>query len=54
MTPDGWIVMILSVGSVTLLLVACLWKVLTGPPPPGSEGEELHAQTTIEPPDIRD
>ena len=51
MTIDGWIVMIVSVGSVTLVLAACLWKVLTSPPPPGSDGEELHAQTTIDPHD---
>ncbi len=29
MTPGGWISLILSVGSVTGLLVWCVWKVLT-------------------------
>ena len=51
MNTDGWIVMCLSVGFVTGLFGLCLWKVMTSPPPPGSDGEELHAQTTIDPHD---
>jgi hypothetical protein len=31
MTTAGWIIMVLSVGSVTLLFVGCLWKVFTTP-----------------------
>ncbi len=31
MTPGGWIVMLLSVGGVTALLVFCIWKVLSTP-----------------------
>lgn len=38
MTPGGWFVMILSVGSVTTLFLWCLWKVLTTP----DEQEKLH------------
>jgi hypothetical protein len=38
MTPGGWIVMILSVGSVTIFFLWCLWKVLTTP----NESEKLH------------
>lgn len=46
MTLGGWIIMLVSVGSVTLLFGWCIWKVLT------SEGEEdkLHG-FEIEPPD---
>ena len=54
MHADGWIVMLLSVGFVTSLFAACLWRVLTSPPPPGSDGEEIHAQTTIDPHDEED
>ncbi len=38
MTPGGWIVMILSVGSVTVVFLWCLRKVLTTP----NESEKLH------------
>ena len=31
MTPGGWIVMILSVGSVTAVFLWCIWKVLKTP-----------------------
>lgn len=31
MTPAGWLVMILSISSVTLLFAWCIWKVLTTP-----------------------
>ena len=33
MTHGGWITMILSVGSVTLLFLWCLYKVLAHNPP---------------------
>ena len=38
MTPGGWFVMLVSVGSVTLLFLWCLWKVLTT----ADESEKLH------------
>ena len=47
MTFGGWIVMTLSVGGVTGLLVWCVYKVLATP---GST-EHLHSQADIEPPD---
>lgn len=31
MTTDGWIIMLISVGTVTALFAWCLWKVLTTP-----------------------
>jgi hypothetical protein len=38
MTPGGWIVMILSVGSVTTLFLWCIRKVLKTPEDP----EKIH------------
>jgi heme/copper-type cytochrome/quinol oxidase subunit 2 len=38
MTTSGWIIMILSVGIVTVLFVWCIWKVLTTP----GEEEKMH------------
>jgi hypothetical protein len=38
MTQSGWIIMLLSVGSVTVLFVWCLYRVLSYRPPP----EKLH------------
>ena len=38
MTPGGWLVMILSVGSVTGVFFWCLWKVLKTP----EDSEKLH------------
>lgn len=38
MTSSGWIIMILSVGSVTALLAWCVYKVLTIP----EETEHVH------------
>ncbi len=38
MTAGGWIVMTLSVGSVTALFVWCIYKVLTTP----DETEKIH------------
>jgi len=44
LTIDGWIVMLSSVTFVTVLLVACLWTVLTSAPPDiGDEPEEVEA-----------
>ncbi len=31
MTPGGWINLILSVGSVTVLFAWCIWRVVTAP-----------------------
>lgn len=50
MTAGGWVVMLLSVGSVTSLLSWCIYKVLTTP---GST-EHLHSQADIETPDIEE
>jgi len=38
MTPGGWLTMILSVGSVVVLFVWCVYKVLTTP----EEPETMH------------
>jgi len=38
MTPGGWIVMILSVGSVATLFLWCIMKVLKTP----EESEKIH------------
>ncbi|MFQ5423676.1 MAG: hypothetical protein ACE5F9_06810 [Phycisphaerae bacterium] len=51
MTPSGWTVMILSVGSVLALVCYCLYRVLTLPPveveeqlktPSDSDTGEIH------------
>lgn len=44
MTLGGWIIMIGSVGSVTLFLAWCIYKVLATP---GSE-THLHSQADID------
>lgn len=46
MTTAGWIIMLLSVGSVSLLLVWCIYKVLTTP----EETDHIHGFEQ-EPPD---
>ncbi len=48
MTLGGWIIMILSVGSVTALFTWCVVKVLTTP----DESEKIHG-FEIEPPDVK-
>ncbi len=50
MTLGGWVVMILSVGGVTSLLLWCIYKVLTTP----ESVEHLHSQADIETPDIHE
>jgi hypothetical protein len=50
MTAGGWIVMTLSVGSVTALLTWCIYKVMATP---GST-EHLHSQADIETPDAEE
>ncbi len=47
MQPAGYLVMILSVGSVSALFAWCIWKVLTQP---ASEMEHLHG-TELHTPD---
>lgn len=49
MTIGGWIVLILSVSSVTVLFVWCIWKVLSIP----EETEKLHG-FEFETPDQKD
>lgn len=41
MTTGGWIVMLLSVGFVTLLFVWCIWKVIVTPESPHLHGFEM-------------
>lgn len=48
MTTAGLLVMLLSVGTVTLLFSWCIWKVLTTP----HESEKIHG-TEFETPDVR-
>lgn len=50
MTPAGWFIMCAAIGSITWLLVWCIYRVITTP---GST-EHLHTQADIEPPDTRD
>jgi hypothetical protein len=50
MTLGGWIVMMLSVGSVTALLIWCIYMVMATP---GST-EHLHSQADIETPDAKE
>jgi hypothetical protein len=47
MTAGAWIMMLLSVGGMTGMLVWCVWRVVSKP---GSEGR-LHAQPDIRSPD---
>lgn len=49
MTPGGWFVMIVSVGSVTGLFLWCLWMVLKDP----GEAKRLHG-FEIETPDEKE
>lgn len=44
MTLSGWVVMILSVGFVTILLGWCIWRVLKEPEAP----ERIHAPEEID------
>jgi len=46
LSAGGWIIMILSVGFVTGLMIWCVRRVLTE-----STTQKLHSQTEIEPPD---
>jgi len=50
MTLGGWIIMVLSVGFVTLLLAWCIWRVVATP---GST-EHLHSQVDIDTHDQED
>jgi hypothetical protein len=49
MTAAGWIIMALSVGSVTSLFVWCLTRVLFGPKAP--RPDQLHSALDL---DVRD
>ena len=44
MTPAGWVLMIVSCGTVTALVAWCFWRVLRLPSP----RPELHAPLDIE------
>lgn len=50
MNAGGWILMIVSVGSITAFFAWCLWKVLATP---GST-DHIHSQADIEPPDTKE
>jgi hypothetical protein len=50
MTLGGWIIMTVSVGFVTGLLIWSLWKVLSTP---GST-QHLHSQIDIRTPDVNE
>lgn len=45
MTTAGWIIMILSVGSVTGLLAFCFYRVLRGPSPTDHSNAPLDIDT---------
>ncbi|MCC7203698.1 MAG: hypothetical protein IT441_01345 [Phycisphaeraceae bacterium] len=47
LSTGGWLVMLISVGFVSALLVWCMRKVLTKP----GEVEKIHSQTDIDPHD---
>jgi hypothetical protein len=48
MTAGGWVLLVLSCGTVTALVLWCFWKVLTMPPP----GKDLHAPLDIDTRDV--
>jgi hypothetical protein len=48
MTTAGWIIMLLSVGSVTILFGWCIWRVLFHHPP--ADTAHMHGMD-ITPPD---
>ena len=50
MTIAGWIIMLLSVGSMTVLFVWCLYRVLAHTP----DAEKLHGIDDIETPDVKE
>lgn len=50
MTWGGWLVMVLSVGSVTGLFGWCIWRVLRDP----TEAEKLHGFDTHTPDEQQD
>jgi hypothetical protein len=50
MTPAGWAIMIVSVGSVLALTAFCFYRVLTLPP---SEMDELKAPLDIDTGDLQ-
>ena len=50
MTTAGWFIMLLSVGSVTVLFIWCLYRVLARTP----DVEKLHGIEDIDTPDIKD
>lgn len=50
MTYEGWLVMILSVGSTSLLLGWSIWRVITTP----GETEHMHTPLDIDTGDTQD
>lgn len=50
MNAGGWLILILSVGTVTTLFVWCIWKVLSTP----GETEHIHGFEIETPDEIAD
>lgn len=50
MTAGGWVLLMISCGTVTALVTFCFWKVLQLPAPE----EELHAPLDIDTHDLND
>jgi hypothetical protein len=50
MTIAGWLIMLLSVGSVTVLFIWCLYRVFARTP----DVEKLHGIDDIDTPDVKD
>ncbi len=50
MSLGGWVIMVLSVGGVTVLLAWCLYKVVTTP----ESTKHIHSQADIETPDTKE
>lgn len=50
MSPSGWFVMTVAVGSATCLMIWCICKVITTP----GATKHLHSQADIETPDVED
>lgn len=46
LTAAGWVIMLLSVGFVTILLAWCVYRVMGE-----TSSQKLHSQVDIEPPD---
>ena len=50
MTLEGWLMMIIAVGGVSVFLGWCVYKIVSTP----EATEHVHSQADIEPPDVRE